>query len=99
MGFGVRKHYLNKAKGNVVTSRGFVCNKEGQRGKDKRDHLTKVGRAETIMGCHARMGIKLIRKTGKYRVYDFVAEHNHELHKPECVHMMQSVRKLVDVQA
>ncbi|GAV82031.1 FAR1 domain-containing protein [Cephalotus follicularis] len=98
MGFGVRKHYLNRAKDNVITSRGFVCNKEGQRRKDKRDHLTKEGRAETRTGCHARMGIKFIRKTRKYCVYDFVAEHNHELHKPECVHMMRSVRKLRDVQ-
>ena len=37
-GFSIRKEYVNKCKKTgVVTSRRFVCAKEGVRGKDKRD--------------------------------------------------------------
>ena len=38
MGFSVRKHYLNKSKiDGEITSRRFLCAKEGIRKADKRD--------------------------------------------------------------
>ena len=41
-GFSIRKEYVNKCKKTgVVTSRRFVCAKEGVRGKDKRDQNVK----------------------------------------------------------
>ncbi|XP_024634834.1 protein FAR1-RELATED SEQUENCE 7-like [Medicago truncatula] len=47
-GFGIRREYANKSKKDgVLTSRKFVCSKEGRRGADKRDYLTKDARAET----------------------------------------------------
>ena len=45
------------------------------------------------------MSISLIRETGKYKVYDFVAEHNHVLHLEETIYMMRSHRKMSEVQA
>jgi len=41
----------------------------------------------------------LIRETRKYKVYDFVAEHNHLLHLEETIYMMRSHRKMLEVQA
>ena len=42
VGFSTRKEYVNKCKKTgVVTSRRFVCAKEGVRGKDKGDRNIK----------------------------------------------------------
>ena len=59
MGFSVRKGYVNKNKIGDVTSRLFVCNKEGFRGVDKRDPLTKNPRQEIRTGCEARFHLLL----------------------------------------
>jgi hypothetical protein len=100
MGFGVRKKFINKSKlDGKVTSRGFVCCKEGVRVVDKRDHLYTCHRDEIKTNCHARLFLSLVRETGKYKVYDFVVEHNHLLHLQETVHMMRSHRKMSEVQA
>ena len=76
-----------------------MCSKEGKRVKDKCDHMTKQPRAETRTNCHARMGIKLIQEADKYREYDFVDEHNHDIQLPDCHHMMPSQRKMTAAQA
>ena len=47
MRFNVRRHYENKNKSGEVTSRRFVCAKEGHRGIGKGDNLGKRDRAET----------------------------------------------------
>ncbi|KAK8937246.1 Protein FAR1-RELATED SEQUENCE 5 [Platanthera zijinensis] len=100
MGLNVRKHYANKSKkDNVITSRRFLCSKQGHRENDKRDHLVIEPRQETRTDCSARMGIILNRSTGKYYVHEFIAEHNHILHYAECTHMLSSQRTITDVQA
>lgn len=45
------------------------------------------------------MGVSLVRETGKYKVYDFVLEHNHVFHLAATTFMMQSEQKMSDVQA
>lgn len=100
MGFNVRKYYANKSKkDNIVTSRRFLCSKQGHRDTDKRDHLVIEPRAETRTQCPVRMCILLNRSSGKYYVHDFVSEHNHILHYAECAHMLSSQRTLNDLQA
>ncbi|WCJ21347.1 FAR1-related sequence 7 [Euphorbia peplus] len=101
MGFNVRKAYANKSKKNkeVITSRRFLCSKEGFRQFDKRDNLTNDPRAETRTGCKVRLGISLIKHTGKYQVHDFVPEHNHVLHIENTTHLLSSQRKITEVQA
>ncbi|KAK3036033.1 hypothetical protein RJ639_030734 [Escallonia herrerae] len=100
MGFGVRKDYSNKSqKDEIVTSEKFVCNKEGFREIDKRDHLSKGPRAETRMGCLVRMKIIYDRKKCKYHLSDFNGEHNHDLHAPICVHLLRSQRNITESQA
>ncbi|XP_059635746.1 protein FAR1-RELATED SEQUENCE 5-like [Cornus florida] len=78
-GFSVRKENCNK---NLITgeltSRLCVCCKEGFRGKDKRDYLTKNPRAETRTGCGAQMNIKLNRGSNKYWMileYELLGRH------------------------
>ena len=59
-GFSIRKEYVNKCKKTgVITSRRFVCTKEGVRGKDKRDQNIRNPLAETRCGCEARLIIVL----------------------------------------
>jgi zinc finger SWIM domain-containing protein 3 len=100
MGFSIRREYGNKSKvDGILTSRRFTCFKEGNRGVDKRDYLTKEPRAETRTGCQARMGISFDRKIGKYKVVDFVSEHNHILQPNEYVHMTRSHRRIFESQA
>lgn len=41
LGFSIRRGYVNKSKERQITSRQFVCNKEGFQVVDKRDPLTK----------------------------------------------------------
>jgi zinc finger SWIM domain-containing protein 3 len=99
-GFSIRKEYVNKCKKTgTVTSRRFVCEKEGIWGKDKRDSKTRKARAETRCGCNARLGIVCNRDSGKYIVTDFIAEHNHNLHLSTTVHMMSSQRRMSATQA
>ena len=89
VGFNIRKEYFNTCKETgKLTSRKFVCSKEGFRKKDKRDCKTKKPRAETRCGCDACMVIVLDKKINKYVVTNFVAEHNHLLHLPQTTHMM-----------
>jgi len=100
IGFGIRREYGNKSKKDgILTSRRFTCFKEGKRGVDKRDHLTKEGRVETRTGCDARMVISLDRKIGKYKVVDFVAQHNHFLEPPVYFHTPRSHRQISESRA
>ncbi|XP_050244117.1 protein FAR1-RELATED SEQUENCE 5-like [Quercus robur] len=99
-GFSIRKEYVNKCKKTgVVTSRRFVCAKEGVRGKDKRDQNVKNPRVETRCGCEARLVIVLNRDSKKCMVSEFIAEHNHYFHLPSTVHMMPSQRKVTATHA
>ncbi|KAJ4785462.1 Protein FAR1-RELATED SEQUENCE 5 [Rhynchospora pubera] len=83
MGFGVRKHFINKCKKTGrISSRGFLCSNEGHRINDKRVKFARPRRPETRTGCQVGMSVKLIRETGKYRVYEFKPDHNHDLQVP-----------------
>ncbi|KAI8564273.1 hypothetical protein RHMOL_Rhmol03G0168700 [Rhododendron molle] len=94
MGFSIRKNNAAKSKSGEITSRTFVCSKEGHRKRGKRDYQTKNPRAETRTDCDALMAIKLIRQIGKYRVTDFVDIHNHPLVPSDLAHMLPSRRKI-----
>ncbi|XP_038713499.1 protein FAR1-RELATED SEQUENCE 5-like [Tripterygium wilfordii] len=99
VGFSTRKSFLNRSKlDEKVTTRGFVCSKHGVRLEDKR-RVHSSHRDETRTNCHARLLVQLKRESGKYVVYDFVAEHNHQLHLPQTTYMMRSQRKISEVQA
>ncbi|MQL75459.1 hypothetical protein Taro_007800 [Colocasia esculenta] len=89
MGFSVRKEHLRNTNERIIRSRMFVCSREGWRKQDKRDINVKVHRAETRMGCEAKMAITLY-KNGKYRVSHFHPSHNHELETPSKTFLLQN---------
>ncbi|XP_073129949.1 protein FAR1-RELATED SEQUENCE 5-like [Henckelia pumila] len=98
IGFGVRKHYFNKNKNTgVITSAKYVCCKEGVRKEDKRDFSTRNPRLETRTNCKVRLGVTFV--DNKYKVNEFIEEHNHPLHLQETVHMLASQRKVTEVQS
>ncbi|XP_028088063.1 protein FAR1-RELATED SEQUENCE 5-like [Camellia sinensis] len=100
VGFSIRKAYANKNRQTKeITSRTFVCYKEGSRGIDKRDLLVKNPRQEIRCGCGARFSIKLDRISGKYIACDFVEHHNHDLVPQDCIHILPSQRKISTTQA
>ncbi|XP_042508608.1 protein FAR1-RELATED SEQUENCE 5-like [Macadamia integrifolia] len=100
MGFSVRRDYAHKSRKDkaTITSRRFVCSKQGYRKKDKRCLDPRKPQAETRTDCPARMGIAIM-DNGKYQCRDFVEEHNHLLHLPVTIHMMRSQRKILDAHA
>ncbi|XP_042505688.1 protein FAR1-RELATED SEQUENCE 5-like [Macadamia integrifolia] len=100
MGFSVRRDYAHWSRNDksILTSRKFVCSKQGLRKKDKRDADTKIPRAVTRTNCNARMGIVRI-DNGQYQCNIFTEEHNHPLHLPATLLMMRSQRKVSDAHA
>ncbi|KAL7240140.1 hypothetical protein ACSBR2_005916 [Camellia fascicularis] len=60
-------------KDGVMTSRKFVCCKEGEREKDKR---------ETRTNCNTFVHISFKRDLSKWIVSKFDNNHNHPLHLP-----------------
>uniref|UniRef100_A0A0E0KV76 Protein FAR1-RELATED SEQUENCE n=1 Tax=Oryza punctata TaxID=4537 RepID=A0A0E0KV76_ORYPU len=88
VGFSVRKGLWDKTVKNVARSRVFVCSREGFRSKNE----AKRPRPETRTGCPARIAIKLV-SNGKYRVAEFVEDHNHQLAAPFDIEMLKSERE------
>ncbi|XP_059671007.1 protein FAR1-RELATED SEQUENCE 5-like [Cornus florida] len=99
VGFSIHKEYFNKSKKTGKLSlRLLTCCKEGFRGDDIRDSNTKTPRAETRTGCPAQMLIQVSKYTHKLEVTKFVESHNHPLMIDECMHMLQSQRRISRVQ-
>ena len=97
IGFSVRKDRFNRnKKTDEITSRIFVCSKQGLRVIDKRDCGVKSPRAETRTGCGAAMFIKFNRNAGNYKVNAFVEAHNHPLVTSALSRMLPSQRKISD---
>uniref|UniRef100_A0A0E0HYL3 WRKY domain-containing protein n=1 Tax=Oryza nivara TaxID=4536 RepID=A0A0E0HYL3_ORYNI len=98
LGFSVRREYANKSrKTGEITSRKFVCSREGFKAPDKRTNHTRTPQPDTRTGCHANLVIRRKNDTSKYEVYAFEAQHNHPLFIPSCANPLQ--RKLSDVQS
>ncbi|KAM4072565.1 hypothetical protein ACB094_11G147100 [Castanea mollissima] len=56
MGFDVRKHYINKSKKDgKITSRGFVCAKQGIRGSEKEDMIRTCNQGDTRTNCLVKL--------------------------------------------
>lgn len=91
MGFSIRRssrHLLRK--GGEVKDRTFCCSREGTRGKDRRKENVQNPRYETRCNCNAKLKISL--RNGKYYVFQFISEHNHELATRTQVHRLRSHR-------
>ncbi|XP_026666304.2 protein FAR1-RELATED SEQUENCE 4-like [Phoenix dactylifera] len=93
VGFSVRKGGWDKSARNNTRSRVYICSREGFRPKNE----AKRPRPETRTGCPSRMAIK-ITSSGKYRVTEFVPDHNHQLAAPLDIQMLKSEKLLTKVQ-
>lgn len=81
MGFTIRNNRTRRSlKDNSIIGREFVCSKEGFRIKKYENGEKRVlpSRPATREGCNAMMRIAA-KDGGKWAVYGFVQEHNHEL--------------------
>lgn len=95
-GFSVRKGWWDKSARNVTRSRVYVCSREGFRPKNATNEARR-SRPETRTGCPARMAIKVAAK-GRYRVTEFVPDHNHQLVAPLDIQMLKSQKPLAKAQ-
>ncbi|XP_008240644.1 PREDICTED: protein FAR1-RELATED SEQUENCE 5-like [Prunus mume] len=93
IGFSIRRSSFHKFKSGQLRDRLFVCFAEGKREIDKHVSNVKYHRAETRCGCLARMKISC-HLNEKYRVIEFVSEHNHVTTSPSKTHFFNSHRKI-----
>lgn len=56
-------------------------------------------RDDTRTNCPIKLYVSLVRETGKYKVTDFIEEHNHTFHLLETIYMMRSQWKISKVHA
>ncbi|KAG8367170.1 hypothetical protein BUALT_Bualt16G0044700 [Buddleja alternifolia] len=99
-GFGIRKHNVHKDENGRIIDSTFCCACQGHRGTDKRDVNVKSYRPETRTGCEAMLKIDGRQKSGKYKVVDFIADHNgHDLVSPSKTHMLRSHKAITVAQA
>ncbi|GLT53260.1 hypothetical protein SLA2020_265440 [Shorea laevis] len=81
MGFTIRNNRTRRSlKDNSIIGREFVCSKEGfriEKYANRRNGILPSRRA-TRGGCNAMMRIAA-KDGGKWVIYGFVKEHNHEL--------------------
>ncbi|KAJ1291442.1 hypothetical protein BS78_02G315800 [Paspalum vaginatum] len=89
VGFFVRRSTLWTTSKNIITRRTFVCSREGFREKKKGAKEAKCPRPETRIGCPASLTIRLTAN-GKYRLTEFVPNHNHQLATASTVHMLKA---------
>ncbi|PON64003.1 FHY3/FAR1 family [Parasponia andersonii] len=81
MGFTIRNNRTRRSlKDNSIIGREFVCSKEGFRSEKCAHRVNKIlsSRLTTRKGCNAMMRIAA-KNGGKWVIYGFVKEHNHEL--------------------
>ncbi|KAG2726009.1 hypothetical protein I3760_01G092400 [Carya illinoinensis] len=81
LGFTIRNNRTRRSlKDNSIIGREFVCSKEGFRiGRQaNRKNGVLPSRQATREGCNAMMRIAA-KDGGKWAIYGFVKEHNHEL--------------------
>ena len=81
VGFSIRKNEIKRNKNNIVTSRRWVCAKEGFRIARKEDNLNCKREAKPITrtGCEAACRIRFDRRSNEWVVGEFKKEHNHDL--------------------
>ena len=52
-----------------------------------------------MTNCPVKLYVSLVREAEKYKVTDFIEEHNHTLHLSKTFYMMRSQRKISEVHA
>ncbi|XP_074267008.1 protein FAR1-RELATED SEQUENCE 5-like [Silene latifolia] len=85
-GFSIRKHVFRRNKDGKITTRTFVCSKEGVSNGESENRL------DTRTLCKASIRFK--EGGGLWTVVDFNDEHNHEMAADDEKHLLRSGRKI-----
>ncbi|KAL4593859.1 hypothetical protein ACB092_M009000 [Castanea dentata] len=98
VGFSIRKDEIKRNKNNIVTSRRWVCAKEGFRTTRKEDNLNckREARPITRTGCKAAFRIRFDRRSNEWVVGEFKKEHNHNLVAQLETQFLRSHRHIKD---
>ncbi|KAK3139377.1 hypothetical protein QOZ80_5AG0382320 [Eleusine coracana subsp. coracana] len=93
MGFSVRKgkqYYFTGTK--TIRTKDYYCSKEGMK-DDEQLTEANFNKPETRTNCKAMVRFR-VDSEGQWRVIQIIPEHNHELVRPEEIHLLRSVRTL-----
>jgi hypothetical protein len=100
-GFDIRLSTQRKLKGGFIKEKYVLCNKAGIPTNINIDTLDPANSGKTvrntniqITGCKAQIRFTSIPGSTKYRVSDFVDEHNHMLVPSEYRHLTRKQRQL-----
>ena len=97
VGFSIRKDEIKRNKNNIVTSRRWVCAKEGLQIRKNEANLNCMReRPITRSGCKAAFRIRFERKLGEWVVGEFKREHNHDLVSQFETQFLRSHRTIKD---
>ncbi|XP_050259192.1 protein FAR1-RELATED SEQUENCE 5-like [Quercus robur] len=97
VGFSIRKDEIKRNKDNIVTSRRWVCAKEGLRIRKNESNVNCMSeRPITRSGCKAAFRIRFERKLGEWVVGEFKREHNHDLVPQFETQFLRSHRTIKD---
>ncbi|XP_025611603.1 protein FAR1-RELATED SEQUENCE 5-like [Arachis hypogaea] len=95
-GFSERKSKTFKNSIGEIYKQKFVCHRQGFR-EEKYYTMEKrknEPRLETRTGCEARMYVKFVPETGRWHLFYFSNEHNHDLLDTQFSAMLPAHRKI-----
>ncbi|XP_025674211.1 protein FAR1-RELATED SEQUENCE 5-like [Arachis hypogaea] len=98
-GFSARKSKTFKNSIGKIYKQKFVCHRQGFR---ELKYYTmkkrkKEPRLEIRTGCEARMDVKFVHETGRWHIFYFSDEHNHDLLDTQFSAMLPAHRKMTEV--
>ncbi|RYR29597.1 hypothetical protein Ahy_B01g054036 [Arachis hypogaea] len=95
-GFSARKSKTFKNSIGEIYKQKFLCHRQGFR-EEKYYTMEKrknEPRLETRTGCEARMDVKFVPETGRWHIFYFFDEHNHDLLDTQFSAMFPVHRKM-----
>lgn len=95
--FSIRRQWKGKDGSGNISSRGFLCSNEGHRKIINKEDVKRV-KKDTRCGCLVEFAIPRL-PNGKFRTFEWKAQHNHDLVPKDYVHMLPSQRNIKELQA
>ncbi|XP_016206425.1 protein FAR1-RELATED SEQUENCE 5-like [Arachis ipaensis] len=95
-GFSARKSKTFKNSIGEIYKQKFVCYRQGFREEKyyTMEKRKKEPRLKTRTGCEARMDVKFVPETGRWHIFYFSDEHNHDLLDTQFSAMLPTHRKM-----
>ncbi|XP_057755621.1 protein FAR1-RELATED SEQUENCE 5-like [Arachis stenosperma] len=95
-GFSARKSKTFKNSSGEIYRQMFVCHRQGFRMEKyyTMEKRKKEPRLETRTGCEPRMDVKFVPESGRWHIFYFSDEHNHDLLDTQFSAMLPAHRKM-----